>query len=156
MISAVEVFPRRHEYLDGATYIRILLFAVPQSLSGGLKPADTHMVFANALSSRRTEMTIPPTMMGDGYINFWGWPGVIIVMLFNGVFFAFMTGRMRDNIWIFLGFGTTFGRVAVMSLRGQPYEIAVGIAISLVLMLAIGRATQIPLQSPSPPLPHHP
>ncbi len=140
LAAAVEHFPRDHPYLNGATYRRILMFYLPRTYFSSIKPADTHNTFAEVVQGKRTTNTIPPTMIGDGYINFWGFPGVVITMFINGILFAYASQKMREHMLFFLVFGAPFIRLALLAIRGSPYEI-MALLISgtvLVWMLSLG------------------
>lgn len=124
LVAAVEYFPTRHPYLDGATYRRMLVFFLPRRYFETIKPEDPNMVFAAVVSpaSARELTTIPPTMMGDGYINFWGWPGIGI-MFINGLVFGFVNWKMRTSMLWFVAVGAMYVRLASVAIRGQPYEV---------------------------------
>jgi hypothetical protein len=124
LVAAVEHFPRDHGFLNGATYGRLLVFYLPRKHFAWLKPPDTHNTFASViLHDQATLTTIMPTIMGDGYINFWGLPGVVIIMVLNGMLFAFAVRKMRENVLWFLVVGPAFAWFALMAVRGSPYEI---------------------------------
>lgn len=138
LVAAVHFFPRYHPYLEGATYRRILLFAIPGRLVGDLKPRDTHMVFAEAIGAPGGELlTIPPSLPGDGYINFYGWPGVILVLFGTGFVYALITARFRESLAWLLTAGASFGHVAVMTMRGQPYEITAELVAGACIVLPL-------------------
>ncbi len=124
LVAAVEYFPDRHAFLNGATYRRLLVFFLPRRYFHAIKPADPNMTFAEVVDphSAAALTTIPPTMMGDGYINFWGWPGVLI-MAANGAVFGYVQWKMRTSILWFVALGAMFVRLGVVAVRGQPYEI---------------------------------
>jgi len=124
LVAAVEYFPERHPYVNGATYRRLLVFFLPRRYFQSIKPEDPNMVFAAVVdpSSARELTTIPPTMMGDGYINFWGWPGVGI-MFINGIAFGFVNWKMRTSILWLVATGALYVRLASVAIRGQPYEV---------------------------------
>lgn len=124
LVAAVEYFPDRHPYLNGATYRRLFVFFLPRRYFDSIKPEDPNMIFAAVVDpgSARNLTTIPPTMMGDGYINFWGWPGIGI-MFINGIVFAFVNWKMRTSILWFVAIGALFVRLASVTIRGQPYEV---------------------------------
>lgn len=147
LVAAVYHFPSHHEFLDGATYRRLLVFFVPRSYAPWLKPPDTNLIFASVVTGLDEGVTIPPTIMGDGYINFWGWPGVILTGVLNGWLFSMVTHRMRGNILWFLGIGGTFGRVSVMSIRGQPYEIVTGLVSAILLTGVLGYLVGLPIRT---------
>jgi hypothetical protein len=140
LVAAVEHFPRDHDFLNGATYGRLLVFYLPRKHFAWIKPPDTHNTFARViLHDPATLTTIMPTIMGDGYINFWGLPGVVIIMVLNGMLFAFAVRRMRENVLWFLVVGPAFAWFALMAVRGSPYEIlTVGMSrIAFVWLLGI-------------------
>lgn len=143
LVQAVEAFPSRHPYLDGATYRRLLVFFIPGGLFPDLKPPDTNITFSAVINpeSAAGETTLPPSMMGDGYINFWGFPGGAFIMLFNGILYGFAAYRVRSNALWFVAIGAPFMRFALLSLRGQPYEILLSGLSSLVLVWLIGSIT---------------
>ncbi len=124
LVATVEYFPARHPYLNGATYRRLLVFFLPRKYFDSIKPEDPNMIFAGVVEpgSARTLTSIPPTMMGDGYINFWGWPG-ITVMFVNGMIFGFVNWKMRTSMLWFVVAGALYVRLASVAIRGQPYEV---------------------------------
>ncbi len=132
-VGAIESFPRKHPFLEGATYRRILFFLIPNSVIPGLKPEDTNMVFANVVYNKNPALmvTVPPSIPGDAYINFWGWPGVF-VLFFEGMFFAWISYLMQTNLLWFSAFGPQFARFTFLAPRGQPYDLFVMIAFVLI------------------------
>jgi hypothetical protein len=115
------------------------LFYLPQRYFPSLKPADTNRVFADVYTGRYGESTIFPTMMGDGYINFWGWPGIAI-MLANGIGFGYVTYKVRSSMLWFVAIGAPYVRLALLSIRGQPYENITIMVSSLLLTWLFVRA----------------
>ncbi len=140
LIAAVEYFPDRHPYLNAATYRRMLVFFLPRRYFWQIKPADPNMTFAEVVDPHSATQltTIPPTMMGDGYINFWGWPGILI-MFANGVAFGYAHWKMRTNILWFIVVGSMFVRLGVVGVRGQPYETLITGVWSLIAVWTLGR-----------------
>ncbi len=140
LVAAVHTFPARHPFVHAATYRRMCVFFVPRAYFPQLKPEDVNMIFAAAINpaSAKAATTIPPTMMGDGYINFWGWPGVAI-MLVNGWFCGFLTGRLRADMLWFLLIGSQIARFSMMSIRGQPYELMTVMLTAFLLVWVCGR-----------------
>ncbi|MFH1108865.1 MAG: hypothetical protein V1790_06685 [Planctomycetota bacterium] len=140
LVSAVELFPEHHSYVNGGTYRRILFFFLPRAYFPVLKPEDTAQVFARAVSPGKgiAEAMIPPTLMGDAYINFWGWPGLLVLSV-DGVVFGFVACRMRVNVLWFLAFGASFLRFVLLAIRGQPYEMFVYSVSMLLLVWFLGR-----------------
>ena len=141
LVAAVEYFPDRHPFLNGATYRRMLVFYLPRRYFEALKPEDPNMIFASIVEpeSARELTTIPPTMMGDGYINFWGWPGILI-MFVNGIVFGMVHWKMRTSVLWFVAIAPLFVRLGVMGIRGQPYEILLLGVWSLTFVWFLGRA----------------
>ena len=140
LVAAVEHFPRDHPYLHGATYLRLLVFYLPRQYFSWIKPPDPNNVFARAITgSPSTEVTIPPTMMGDGYINFWGFPGVIVVMFFNGLLFGYAARKMREHpLWL-LVIGPAFVKFSLMAIRGQPYVLGTTALSAFLFVWLLGR-----------------
>ena len=136
-VAAVEHFPRDHDFLNGASYIRLLVFYLPQEYFEAIKPEDTHNTFARVITRNSTLNTIPPTMMGDGYINFWGAPGVPLIMLLNGLLFGWAQRKLRENLLAFLVIGAPFGRLSLLLVRGSPYEVLVLIISSTILLTVL-------------------
>jgi hypothetical protein len=142
LVAACEHFPADHPYLNGSTYIRLLVFYLPRQYFEWLKPPDTHNTFAKAvLGLASTDITIPPTMIGDGYINFWGPPGALSIMLLNGVAFGFVTRRMREHVLAFLVIGSGFVRYVLLALRGSPYEILTLVVSAITFIVLLGWLT---------------
>jgi len=123
LVAAVMHFPDLHPYLNGAAYQRILFFYLPHRYFPELKPPDTHNTFARVITGSSTRTTIPPTMIGDGYINFWGLPGVIGIMLFHGMLFGWAERKIRERLLVFLAIGASFANCALLAVRGSPYEV---------------------------------
>jgi hypothetical protein len=140
LVAAVEYFPDRHPFLVGATYRRMLVFYLPRRYFEAIKPEDPNMIFASIVEpeSARELTTIPPTMMGDGYINFWGWPGILI-MFVNGVVFGMVHWKMRTSVLWFVAVAPLFVRLGVMGIRGQPYEILLLGVWALTFVWLLGR-----------------
>jgi hypothetical protein len=80
----------------GHTYIRLLLIAIPTSLSGGLKPFDFAITMGSAWSNDpyNTIYSMHPTLYGDCFANLW-WCGI-----FLGVFWAVFRGSVYNGIFI--------------------------------------------------------
>lgn len=147
LVAAVEYFPSRHPFLNGATYRRLFVFFLPRRYFESIKPEDPNMTFAAVIDpgSAKELTTIPPSMMGDGYINFWGWPGVLI-MFVNGVLFGFLHWKMRTSLlWLIAG-GSMYVRLALLAVRGQPYEVFLLGVWVLLSLWAMARLLGFPLR----------
>ncbi len=140
LVAAVEYFPDRHPFLHGAAYRRLLVFFLPRRYFANIKPEDPNMVFAAMVEpgSARELTTIPPTMMGDGYINFWGWPGILL-MFFNGAVFGLVQWKVRTSLLWFVSIGALYARLALLAVRGQPYEVFLMGVWTLVILWVLGR-----------------
>lgn len=145
LVAAVEFFPDRHPFLNGATYRRLFVFYLPRRSFESVKPEDPNMIFAAVVDpgSARELTTIPPTMMGDGYINFWGWPGIGI-MLINGMVFGLVSWKMRTNMLWFVAMGALYVRLASVAVRGQPYEVLLLGLWGLVAVWFLGTISGFP------------
>ena len=123
-ILAVETLPNAKDWFWGDSYTRILFAIVPEKYSLGLKPRDTNLRFAEACDFRlgKDGVTIPPSVPGEGFINF-GLCGAIL----SGVIYAFVF-RCLALVWQSqgrLGYvvsSSLFG-VAIMAVRGQLYDL---------------------------------
>lgn len=72
---------------EGASYIRILLFWLPTSLSGGIKPGDFAITMGSAYLGdiNNSTYSMHPTFYGDLYANF-SWLGIILGVLWAIIF----------------------------------------------------------------------
>jgi len=123
LVAAVHLFPDHHPYLNGATYRRMLFFYVPHKYYPRLKPLDTDMVFGAMIVPRlaHAAVTVPPTMMGDLYINFWGWPGIIGMFLW-GLLLGYIDCKYRTNVFWHIAMGSAFLYLWLFVVRGAPYN----------------------------------
>ena len=86
--KALEIFPEQHPYLNGSSFISIITMPIPRSLWPG-KPEEVTRIFASLLRPDGPPgLTIPPTIMGDLYVNFGyvGIPGMVVWGLIFGRF----------------------------------------------------------------------
>lgn len=72
---------------EGASYLRMLLFWLPTSLSGGIKPSDFAITMGSAYSGNpaNTTFSMHPTFYGDLFANLW-WFGVVLGLLWAFIF----------------------------------------------------------------------
>ena len=140
LVAAVELFPDHHPFLNGATYRRMFVFFLPRQYFWFIKPEDPNMTFAEVVNPRSSQAftTVPPTMMGDGYINFWGWPGILI-MFVNGFVLGFVERKIRTSLLWFIAVGAPFFRLSLLAMRGQPYEILLVGVSGVVIIWILGR-----------------
>lgn len=105
------------------TYIRLILIAIPSSLSFGLKPPDFAISMGSAWigNPSNTIQSMHPTLYGDVFANLY-WYGV-----FLGIFWAiltFLTDRfiMRQKEMLRNLLMVLFGTVYVICARGSVYN----------------------------------
>jgi oligosaccharide repeat unit polymerase len=147
-VQAVDNFPRRHDFLGGASYRRLLFFFLPSSKFPGIKPADTNALFADVVRPEHNlqQLTVPPTIPGDMYINFG--PLGIGLLFFTGLLLAWVSRQiLTREIW-FLALGPNLVRLTIVGLRGQPYEVTLT-AIGLLVFVACLRCCLVPRRKPA-------
>lgn len=148
LVGAVATFPSRHPFLEMATYRRMAFFFLPHSAFPSLKPKDANKVFAiNAFGTvPAEEVMIPPSIPGDVYINFWGWPGLAVLLLYGGAG-AWVDRRLvSDPLW-FIAFGPQVVRLVCLGMRGQPYELFVLCLVTLGATYTVTRIAGCRLDS---------
>jgi len=123
LVGAVATFPELHPYLNAATYRRMLVFYLQESRFPDLKPPDTNILFGLVVHGRpeQLQVTVPPSILGDVYINFWGWYGLPVLCL-HGMLYCWLLQRMQSSLLMFLWIGPMSGRFLVLIHRGEPYE----------------------------------
>jgi len=137
LVAAMALVPEHHHYFEGATYRRILFFWMPTSWENSWKPQDTNILFARVLDPRiRGDVTIPPSIPGDVYVNFWGWWGLPALFM-QGALLAWISKKMYSNVLWFTIFGAMSGRFFLLVIRGQPYDLFVMILFILVAVYLI-------------------
>ena len=123
LVGAVATFPEFHPYLNAATYRRMLVFYLQESQFPDLKPPDTNILFGLVVHGRpeQLQVTVPPSILGDVYINFWGWFGLPVLCL-HGMLYCWLLQRMQTSLLMLLWIGPLSGRFLVLIHRGEPYE----------------------------------
>ncbi|WP_152419724.1 O-antigen polymerase [Bhargavaea cecembensis] len=108
---------------EAHTYIRLLLIAIPTSLSFGLKPPDFAITMGSASLNNiyNTKSSMHPTLYGDVFANLW-WFGI-----FLGVFWAILNSIVdnfvnRRSFVIKAMLIVLFGVVYVIAGRGSVYN----------------------------------
>lgn len=81
--------------------------------------------------------------LGDDYINLWKLPGVVIAMFANGMLIAYASQKMRENMLFFVVFGASFIRLALLAIRGAPYEIMTLLISGTLLVWVISLGTGV-------------
>jgi hypothetical protein len=122
-LASIDFFPAEHRYLRGATYRRIVLLPVPAAFFPGLKPPDTHITFGETITRPGTKLSLPPSLLGDGWINFNGPAGAVGIMVVWGFLGAYVDRLLASRSWAALVVGPSLVRVLILFLRGQPYEV---------------------------------
>jgi hypothetical protein len=154
-IGAVEFFPHEHPYLYGASYRRMLAFFLPGSDFPVLKPEHAARVFANVvygdIYDADFRATHPPSLLGDAYINFWGWPGIVALFL-NGAAISWVSAKIRTSLLWFLGVGPHLAWFCILLPRGDNYDCFVMGLILLIVTagLLFGRQSRAVVSAPSP------
>ena len=146
-VSITAIFPASHEYVDAASYRRIMFFYLPGDSFSGLKPRDPNRIVAEALfgaAASHVDWMHPPGVFGDVYINFWGWYGVGFMVL-QGMFIGWLTRQMLLRPWFFIGIGPQTVYMSLVGVRGQPYTITVAMIASLSITLVLLTFVGIPL-----------
>lgn len=123
---------------EGASYIRMMLFWLPTSLSGGLKPNDFAITMGSAYSGNinNTTFSMHPTFYGDLFANFW-WFGIILA-LFWAIIFKFLdiiTNKLSDFNNII--FSVILCCAYVIFARGSMYNGFFMLVVSSVFMVLI-------------------
>lgn len=120
---------------EGHTYLRLLLIAIPTTLSLGLKPPDFAITMGSAYIGdiNNTTYSMHPTFYGDVFANF-GWFGI-----YFGLFWAILSVLInilinRNNIVIKNILIVLFGVVFVIVGRGSVYNgFFIGYAGSIIM-----------------------
>lgn len=148
LVGAISSFPDHHPFLDGATYKRMLVFYLQESKYPDLKPPDSNVLFGLVVHGRNEELqvTSPPSLLGDIYINFHGWWGLPVLFL-HGALYCWMLQKMQVSLWALLWIGPLSGRFLVLVHRGEPYEMFVLFVMFFLTMMAMRRACRIGLDT---------
>jgi hypothetical protein len=135
LVGAIAVFPQDYPYLCGATYRRMPVFFLRESQFPDLKPPDTNVLFGLIVHNRpqELEVTAPPSILGDVYINFWGWWGLPFLCL-HGILYGWLLRIMRTHLFGFLWVGPLSGRFLTLIHRGEPYEMFVLFVMFMAMM----------------------
>ncbi|MEW4220650.1 O-antigen polymerase [Rossellomorea marisflavi] len=137
-------------FLEGHTYLRILLMPIPTSLTLGLKPPDFTISMGSAYISdySNNSYSMHPTFFGDLYGNF-GMVGVITSILFV-VIFTFVNKRVRNlkrsNEILYFPTFVLLSTVLVIIGRGSVYNGVFYFAIGLSILIVLNSATKIKLK----------
>jgi len=123
----------------------MLTFFLPGSSFPILKPELPGRVFASVvydeLYADSMRAVHPPSLLGDAYINFWGWPG-LLALFFNGMVVSWLTQRVYSSMLWFCGVGPHVAWFTVLGTRGNPYDYYVMAIAMLVLTWVILKAFQ--------------
>lgn len=120
---------------SGHTYIRMLLFLVPTSLSFGIKPPDFAISMGYAVNPLIKGYSVHPTLFGDCYANF-GFYGVIICGLFWALYvglFDKMTLASK-SVYLKLSYISIISFTYIIIGRGSIYNGFVWQMYSLILL----------------------
>ncbi|MDK2811635.1 MAG: hypothetical protein PWR27_2344 [Petroclostridium sp.] len=105
------------------TYIRLLLIAVPTSLSFGLKPPDFAISMGSAWLGNfsNTAYSTHPTLYGDVFANLW-WFGILLAVFWAIVTYLIDIYVNRKNNVIRKMLLVLFGSVYIIIGRGSVYN----------------------------------
>lgn len=119
----------------GHTYIRMLLFLIPTSLSDDLKPPDFAISMGHAVDPTIKGYSVHPTLFGDCYANFGFW-GFFGMGLFWGLFVSFfdMIIRKCKSNYLRLCFISIMAISYIIIGRGSVYNGFVWQAYSLIMI----------------------
>ncbi|WP_417740144.1 hypothetical protein [Rosistilla oblonga] len=137
-VQVCKMVPAQADYTPLATQRRILFFFVPHSRFPELKPEDVnatigHQVF---MLPKNAVVTIPPTIPGDAYINFCGYPGIVYLLALGwGV--GATTSLSRRSYSLYLSVTPCYLYCVMMGIRGQPYELFLEFVFLLTAMYLI-------------------
>ncbi len=156
LVGACHCFPDQHPFVNMAGYRRMLVFFLPSSQFPILKPRDPNIVFGEVVFNTpfQWDVTIPPSIPGDVFINFWGWPGTI-VMFFYGMLGAMVDRLVATSPLWFAVIGAQAVRLVLLGMRGQPYDLYVGCLFVMVVGFVIyqigpARPRLVPQKLPGP------
>ena len=120
---------------EGASYIRILFFWLPGSLSGGIKPDDFAITMASAyLGMPNNDIySVHPTFFGDAFANF-SYFGILLGLLWAAIFniLDVWLGRMASHRKIYCI--SAIGFCLIIIGRGSVYN---GCVMAIVALLVI-------------------
>ena len=143
-IQVLQAFPTQYDYVNAASYRRILFFPIPSSFAPILKPPDPNRKVAQALFGYEQAISIdwmhPPGLFGDLWINFWGWCSVTTFVAWG----ALLTVANYYLIWspkVLLFLGPSLFATCILYLRGQPYTLGLNLLVSAVLITFLGQIT---------------
>ena len=130
--------PRRVGYTNMATVRRLLAFPLPRRLFPELKPEDVNIVVGRDifLNPDYKRVTIPPSIPGDAYINFWGYPGLVYLFLL-GCLVGWLMRKTHQSLHLFLSLMPLLVYFALMGVRGQPYEIVLQVVFLILAVRVI-------------------
>ena len=126
LVEVMSYFPEHHDFVDAASYRRILFFFLPHSQFPNLKPKDPNRIVAEVLFNADPDVDWmhPPSIFGDVYINFYGWYGIAVLAM-QGFLLAWIARKMNTElIWLLL-LGPNAIYFTFIGLRGQPYTLAI-------------------------------
>jgi len=129
LVTVIEGVPKRCDYLSAASVRRVLFFYLQSSAFPLLKPEDVNITLAREVfgAPANLRVSIPPSVPGDAYVNFWGVPGLLYLFA-QGIFLGWLARQMRKSWLFFTVFTPMAAHFTLLGLRGQPYEISLQLA----------------------------
>lgn len=99
LMKLINIFPSKVPFLLGQSYYRLLLIPIPRFIYD--KPESTQRITGHLLRPDVANMTIPPGISGDAYINF-GISGVLVACVFSLIFYKIDRNITIKRYLIFL------------------------------------------------------
>lgn len=126
------------DFNQGHTYIRLLLIAIPTSLSFGIKPDDFAIAMGSAWINNpyNTNYSMHPTLYGDVFANFWWWG--VIAAFFWALFSFFIdhiserrSRTVTDVLYV------VFASMYIIIARGSVYNGVFNAYISCLIIMTV-------------------
>ena len=136
LVEVMSYFPEHHEFVDAASYRRILFFYLPHSQFPDLKPKDPNRIVAQLLFDTDLDMDWmhPPSIFGDAFINFEGWYGIGHLILV-GLLLAWLSRTAHFHLLWLMVLAPNLVYFTFIGIRGQPYTLAIN---SLTMTVYVG------------------
>lgn len=132
----IREMPRWFPFGNGQTYLRLLMFPVPTSLSGGLKPPEYTQQLYNYYYPHQADLggTQHPLLYGDSYANF-GVAGIGTGFLWGSLFGMLDRWLKRRPAWLATILLSPISCFAIFLARGAVYSSVVFLVYGSLLML---------------------
>lgn len=137
-------------FLEGHTYLRILLMPFPTSYTFGLKPPDFTISMGSAYISNfnNTSYSMHPTLYGDVFANF-GMVGLItsiILVIILTIFNKWLTKIKSSNSTFYFPVFVLSSTMLVIIGRGSVYNGVFYFAIGFIIIKILSFITKLKLK----------